>query len=221
MAKTITVKGTGRVSAAPDTVEITVTLESRSKDYDKATEQAADRIDKLTDALVSAGFEEGGIKTTSFNVNTEYEYVHDDTGRNRREFVGYMCMHVVMLRFPMDTERLAKAIAAITGSGVQPMLNIAFTVKDGEAVRDRLLCDAAANARSKAEILCRAAGTELGELVSINYHWEDRGMYSPTAYGMADECCAGGVAKTALRAVNIAPQDIEMSDTAVFVWEIK
>ena len=42
MARTITVKGIGKVSAKPDYVVFSMTLESKHKDYDKAMDMAAD-----------------------------------------------------------------------------------------------------------------------------------------------------------------------------------
>lgn len=44
MARTITVKGIGKVSAKPDYVVLSMTLESKHKDYDKAMNMAADHI---------------------------------------------------------------------------------------------------------------------------------------------------------------------------------
>lgn len=44
MARTITVKGLGKVSAKPDQVVLSMTLTSEHKDYDKAMSTAADSI---------------------------------------------------------------------------------------------------------------------------------------------------------------------------------
>ena len=42
MSRTITIKGIGRASAKPDTVVISMSLDSRAMDYDKAMEIATD-----------------------------------------------------------------------------------------------------------------------------------------------------------------------------------
>ena len=42
MARTITVKGIGKVSAKPDYVVLSITLESKHRDYDKAMGMATD-----------------------------------------------------------------------------------------------------------------------------------------------------------------------------------
>ena len=55
MARTITVKGIGKASAKPDYVVLSMTLESKHKDYDKAMEMAADHIQHLNETLCGAG----------------------------------------------------------------------------------------------------------------------------------------------------------------------
>ncbi len=75
MSKTITVKGTGRISAKPDYVVIAMSLDSRDKEYDKAMEFASDNVQSLKDSLAKAGFAEETVKTTNFNVRADYSNV--------------------------------------------------------------------------------------------------------------------------------------------------
>ena len=46
MPRTITVKGIGKVSAAPDFVVLSMGLESQDMDYEKAMNIASENIDK-------------------------------------------------------------------------------------------------------------------------------------------------------------------------------
>lgn len=80
MMKTITVKGVGNVSARPDYITISMTVESMDSDYEKAMDGAARRIENLKAAAVSVGYEKEALKTTSFNVETRYENVKDRQG---------------------------------------------------------------------------------------------------------------------------------------------
>lgn len=57
MSKTITVKGIGNISVAPDLVILSMTLFSKDKDYGKAIDKAATNIEILNDALENVGFE--------------------------------------------------------------------------------------------------------------------------------------------------------------------
>ena len=94
-----------------------------------------------------------------------------------------------------------------------------FTVKDKGAVDAALLQSACANAKAKAEILTKASGVTLGELVSIDYNWGELHLYSPTHYEMEADCLMKICA--APTAMDIEPDDIDISDSVTFVWETK
>ena len=53
--RTITVRGTGKVSVPPDTIELRLTLEAKDMEYAAAMEKAAGRIEALQGAILAAG----------------------------------------------------------------------------------------------------------------------------------------------------------------------
>lgn len=219
MSKTITVKGIGKVSAVPDYVVITMSLEAHENDYEETLELAAKKIEYLNTSLVEIGFEKKAVKTTSFNVRTDYERVKDRNGNYKSVFNGYICSHRLKVEFDFDTKRLAQTLYAISKCLAQPELSIVFTVKDASAVNKELLRSATINAKEKAQILCDASGVELGDLLSIDYNWSELNIVSHTEYMLEEKCMAmpvGGLAD-----IDIEPDDIDVSDTATFVWEIK
>ena len=220
MNRTITVKGVGSASVRPDYITISMTLESLRKDYNEAMEDAAQRIGKLQDVALGAGYEKEDLKTLSFNVDTRYENVQDRPGTYKREFSGYAVVYRLKLAFDMDSKQLAKLLAAISESGAEPDLSIAFTVKDPAKVSEALLISATENARAKAEILCKASGNGLGQLLSIDYNWGELNVVSRTRYAMED-CVQPLMAKCSVNAVEIEPEDINVSDTVTFTWEIQ
>ena len=220
MAKTITVKGVGKVSASPDLVVLSMALESQNLIYEKAMDNAAQNIEQLNTALEAVGFEKNSVKTTNFNVRTDYEYKRTRNGDNERVFNGYVVKHNLKLEFDFDSKRLAKTLSVVGSCLAHPQLTISFTVKDPTAIKEEMLRLAVENAKRKAEILCDAAGKQLGELLSIDYNWGELSIYSDTRYDMEDNCLAAPMmAKCA--EIDIEPDDIDVSDTVTFVWEIK
>lgn len=216
MMRTITVKGVGNVSARPDYITVSMTIESMMRDYDKAMLDAAKRIEALKQAAVCCGYSKEDLKTTSFNVDTRYKNVKDYQGNYKRELAGYACVYHLKLSFDFDSRQLAKVVSAMADSGAKPELRIAFTVKNPAKVSEELLESAAQNARAKAEILCRASGCEMGQLLTIDYNWGELNIVSQTRCEMDDgrmmeECCAP----------EIEPDDIDLSDTVTFIWEIR
>ena len=216
MSRTITVKGTGRVSLSPDLTAVTMTLDTVDKNYDRAMERSAALLDGLREALTAVGFDKKELKTTSFNVSTRYEGQRDSDGNYRNVFVGYACVHGLKLEFDFDTKRLSAVLSAIARCVAEPSLNVRFTVRDQEAAADALLQSAAENARHKAEVLAAASGVKLGELLSVNYSWGELNVYSDTDYCVEEKCMAMPMGA----AMDLTPDDIELSDTATFVWEI-
>ena len=217
MQRTITVKGIGRATAKPDTVVLSMSLDSSALEYDKAMEIASDKIDDITRVLMNAGFGKGAVKTTNFTVRTDYDRVKDSSGNYHQEFRGYIVTHNLKVEIDFDVKRLSQALSAIAGCLSHPQLSVAFVVKDTAAVNEEMLRRAAANAREKAGILCDASGVTLGKLLSIEYNWDELNICSNTRYNLAEDCLA---VPMMARGIDIEPDDIEVSDTAAFVWEI-
>ena len=115
-------------------------------------------------------------------------------------------------------KRLSQTLAAIATCLAQPELSIAFTVKDPTAVNDALLREATINAKKKAELLCEASGVTLGQLLTIDYNWGELNIYSDTRYDLAEDCLMA--LPTSAPSIDIEPDDIDVRDTATFVWEI-
>ena len=220
MNRIITVKGVGSASVRPDYITISMTVESLHKGYNASMEDAAQRIEKLQDAVIRCGYQKEELKTISFDVDTRYEGVQDRQGNYKREFTGYAVTYRLKLSFDMDSKQLAKVIGAISESGAAPELSIAFTVKDPAKVSEALLVSATENAKAKAAILCKASGNELGQLLSIDYNWGELNVISRTHYAMEDSI-QPLMAKSRLNAPEIEPDDISASDTVTFTWEIK
>lgn len=168
----ITVKGTGNVSARPDYIILSLNIEVLSETYDRAMSEAAERIERLQGAAVRVGYRKEDLKTTSFDVQTRYENVKDRQGNYKREFAGYACSYRLKLAFDFDSKQLAKVISAIADCGAQPELSIAFTVKNPARVSEELLINATENARAKAEILCKASGSTLGQSFKAKHEAE-------------------------------------------------
>ena len=113
MEKTITVKGTGNISVQPDLTIVCITLKSFDKDYEKAMQYASEKLSALQNALSSIGFDKDDLKTTNFNVNTEYESIRDKSGNYKSVFEGYSCVQGLKLEFDFDTKVLSKVLSAI------------------------------------------------------------------------------------------------------------
>ena len=215
----ITVKGTGKVSAAPDLLVIEMNLEVTEPDYEATMRRATEMLDALRAAVVSAGHDGKLLKTTSFNVNTKYESYRDKNNNYQSKFVGYCCTHGLRLEFDLDMKLLGMTLGAIATCEANPKFSIRFSVKDANAVSEELLENAIENARWKAGILAKSAGVNLGAILRIDYNWSEHHFYSDTDMGVAEGMlyCAEAAPMT----LDIELEDIDVSDTATVVWAIE
>ena len=214
MQKVITVRGSANVKVKPDYVNILINLETLDIEYSAAMKEAARRIEKLKAALKSVKVDTEDLRTTDFGVDTEWEWTKDKYG-NRKDhvFKGYKIRQSLKFGFDFDRERMVVILSAVARSGVDPEFRVQFTVKDKSAVKEELFAKASENARKIAEGLCRGVGKKLGDIININYSWQEIEIYHEF-----DDCCEaegmGGAAP------DINPEDLDASDSVTFTWEL-
>lgn len=217
MTRTITVKGIGKVSAKSDYVVLSMSLQAHHMNYEKTMDEATEQFEQLKKSLVSVGFDKESINTKSFDVRVDQNQVKDKNGNYKYVFNGYIVSHTLKVEFDFDSKMLSYALNAVATCLANPQLTIAFTVKNATAINEMMLRSATVNAKRKAEILCEASNVKMGQLLSIDYNWGELNIYSKTRYDM-DEDCMPMVSMSKL--IDIEPDDIDVSDTATFVWEI-
>jgi len=220
MTRTITVRGIGSLAAKPDLTVLILSLEARAPLYEQALKQAEAGTDALRSAAVASGFGPDELKTEDFRVRTEYRDVRDRQGGCRQALAGYVCTYRYRLSFGLDAGRLSAVLSAIAASGANPAFAIEFTVREPERLREELLARAAENAQRRAEILCRASGAGLGQLLSIDCSWDEVDIVSPTR-AEAGGLCLASAAEGVCCVPELEPEDLRVSDTAAFVWELR
>jgi uncharacterized protein YggE len=162
--RNITVKGVGKVSANPDQIALTMSLEIQERDYADTMNRSAVVLDALRTAITSVGHDGKSLKTTSFNIDTRYESYKDKRDTWQRRFEGYICKHGLILEFDLDMKLLVATLAAIAECDANPEFSIRFSVKDGNAVSEQFLVSAVENATAKARVLANYADSSSGWL---------------------------------------------------------
>ena len=217
MDRMLTVKGIGKVSAAPDLLVIDIDLDIVSAEYGKAVELATRTLSELQSSLTHLGLPPDGLKTVSYSVNTKYESIRDYRSEKMiRQFVGYECAHRLRLDFDLDMQMLAQVIDVIVACKANPRFSIRFSVKNPDALSDQLLENAISDATHKATILAKAANVTLGAIVRIDYNWGEIEVYSNTRLMMADSMMADSM----IAPMSITPDDIDVNDTVAVVWAL-
>lgn len=120
MTRTITVKGVGSATAKPDYVIISMTLDAQDMKYEKAMELAAVHLEQLKASLAGTGFDKEALKTTNFNVRTDYQNEQDGNGTWKNVFNGYIVSHSLKIAFDFDAKRLPQTLGAIADCVAKP-----------------------------------------------------------------------------------------------------
>ena len=208
----IKIKGVGRIKRTPDTIVLSLDIEEKDACYSNAVEGAAKQLRIMQGNLAAVGFKKQDLKTNDFTINPDYEDLRDENGNYTRHFLGYKVNQSLSLSFPLDMETLNKVMSVLAMCVVNPEVRIGFTIADEDGIKKELLKSATQDAIEKANILCEASNVKLGRLLSIDYSWKELCFESTEKYEVFEAHSAE---------FDMQPDDIKISDTVEFIWELK
>ena len=217
MERLMTVKGRGEISEPPDWIIINLELGARNSSYEKTMEKDGEKLNQLRNSLVEEGFEKKDIKTTRFDVDTEYEWVKDSRGEGKNIFKGYRCNQDLYIGFPAETKKLSRVLQALTDCPARPEFSIRYSIKNQEKAKEKLLSKAVKDAFAKAKVLAEAGRVKLGEIVRIDYDWSVV-RFERSYYSLKEISSSCSIHEANL---DFQPDDIEASDNVSVVWEIE
>ena len=151
----VTVTGTGAVNAIPDEAQISAGVESRAPTAKAALAANATAMRKVLDALRARGGRD--VTTQTVSLSTAF----DDQGQPS----GFVASNVASA-----TTSLADAgtlIDAAVDAGANTIYGPALSRSDADELYRDALAKAVEDAKTRAEILAKAAGRELGRVTAI------------------------------------------------------
>ncbi|MFG1818057.1 SIMPL domain-containing protein [Kribbella sp. NPDC049174] len=157
----VSVVGSGQVSAPPDVLRISFSVEHVAPDVATAVAQVGQRTDAVIAALREQGIEASDLATTTVNVYQEY--------REHGTSPGYRGSHMLTAT-TKDLTGFGRLLnAAVDAGGNSLGLNaLEFDIEDKTELLTRARELAFRQARVKAEELAALAGYSLGSVTSIS-----------------------------------------------------
>lgn len=221
MKKTIRVTGKGQISVPPDRICLTFTLEECRGTYQKAVQASKESVEELRKIFKKLEFDEKELKTISYGIDSSYENEKNKDGEWKRVFKGYEYSHILKIEFDLDHELLGKILSKVSKCECHPEFKIAYTIKDKESVKNELLEKAVNDSKLKAEVLAKAAGMKLNDLVSIDYSWGEID-FSVSPYEKMTQLNSeeDDYFMSEEPMMILEPDDIKASDTVTVVWEL-
>lgn len=218
--RTLSVGGTGRVSAAPDVADVSMGVVSEAATAREALTANNAAMAKLRETITGLGIADKDVQTTGINLSPRYSQPpqprpgqlapqqQDTTPR----IVGYSVTNSVRVT-ARDLAKLGQILDAVVTAGANQMHGISFRVEASEAKLDEARAKAVADAKRKAEQLCELTGTTLGQPLQIN----ESGGALPPPRPMA----MMGRAMMAAESVPVAPGEQELSVSVQIVYAIE
>jgi len=208
--RSIKIQGTGIVEQTPDIINLFFNVENKDYTYIEATNKVNMRTEELKNKLQEVDIPKENLKTTFYNIDTSHRFVN---GKNI--FDGYLCRHDLELELPLDNDIIKKVLSKIVSSGIDVSFSMSFGVKDKETLKNRVLENGVKDALKKAEILSKAAGVKLGQIISISHGWNEVRVHSDMNLRMEKMALASASMP------DITPRDIKASDYVNVEWEIE
>lgn len=163
VAREIIVAGEGRVSVVPDMATLRIGVQRQSRTAGEAMSLASADMSAVLKKLLAVGIENRDLQTSNVGLSPRYQHFND--GRPPR-ITGYIASNNLVVRV-RDLNLLGKVLDQVVDDGANTLNGIFFGVADKAPSRERARELAVTDARTKAGQLARAAGVELGKVMTI------------------------------------------------------
>lgn len=160
----IMVSASGEVRVAPDRASIQIGVQSRATTAAEAAAQNSRRQRAVIDAIKARGIPAEQIGTMGFNVIPETRY--DREGQAAPRTTSYLVSNVVTVDL-RRIDQVGPVIDAALAAGANQINSLSFGITGADSARRVALANAVTKARTDAEIMARAAGGTLGQLIEL------------------------------------------------------
>jgi uncharacterized protein YggE len=200
--RVITVTGSATVTAQPDEAVVTLGVHTQADSAQAALQANAAKMNKVLDALRSAGLTNDDLATVSVSLNPMWS--------NSGQIVtGYQADDQIEATIH-DLGNVGRTIDAAVDAGANMASGVTFQVGDEGQGHTDALARAIENAKTKADAMAAAAGASLGQVVTIDESAVAQPMPYPMYAGAAD----------AATSTPIQPPTIESQVSVTVSWAL-
>lgn len=143
-ASTLKLQGVGTLRTSPDIASAFLGVVTENKELSAAQKENSAIMDKVIASLLRLGIEEKDIKTESYSISPQYDFVE-----GKQIFRGYRVNNNlrIMIR---NIQQVGKVIDTAVASGANAVYNVNFSLLNREEIYKRALSLAIKNAVDKA-----------------------------------------------------------------------
>ncbi len=213
--KTISVTGQASTFVEPDRLNINFGVEVQKPTAKEALDENSDKMNKVIDAIKSAGINDDEISTSQFSIYPVYEsYQEKETGIYKQRLTGYSVSNIIHVKTP-KLDLVSNIIDAAVDVGVNRVDSVSFSLseKKQQQLSDDLLAEAIKNAKSKAE---KALVPLNYQIIGVKYvSLTDGGYYPPPVPMYYKEAAMDSM--SSVTPIFSSDQQVSASATVVFL----
>lgn len=160
---TVSVAGEGQSLVSPDLATVSVGVTTQAPTAAQAMNDNSAKQARVIEAVKAQGIAPQDLQTQGLNLSPVQDYSRE----NQPPVIsGYQAQNIVSVRVH-DVGKLGGVLDALVGAGATDVQGVVFSREDDAEARDAARTDAVRDARRRAEVIARAAGMELGPLLSL------------------------------------------------------
>ncbi len=206
---TVTVTGTGQALSKPDRATVGFGVSATNADPRVALQQASTVSAKVNAALKKAGIADQDLQTGSVSLDPQYTYPR--TGPPK--VTGYQASIQVSAR-TKNIDKVGDVIVAGTQAGASTVSGITFDLDPTNPARYDASANAVKDAQARAAAVAKAAGRQLGAVISI-------GEPQATGSSSFDTKSLPSGAFAAAAAVPVQPGQLTAGESVTVVFALK
>lgn len=209
---TVTVTGRATVSAMPDEVKVTLTVQEEASTAPAAMDAASKTTQRVLERLKSEGIPDNAVETQNVTLYPIRTY---DPNTGKETLAGYRAENSVTV-IVTDAATVGKVLSAAVESGVNNVTGPVWRLRDESPTVNEALKQAVADARAKAESLATAGGVRVGDVVMISEGSVEVPVTPPPYWRAADKAEAATVAEPPVNPTRI---DVTATVTVTYTLE--
>ncbi len=159
----VTVTGDARVSVAPDTATVTISVVTQNASAIEAQQMNASRTSTVMSAAKGAAGSGAEIKTSGYSLVPQRVYKQNEPPT----ITGYEARNSVTVTMN-ELNRVGPVIDAAAKAGANNIDGVSFSLRQDRQARGQALAESARAAMAKATTLAQAIGGRVVRIVSIN-----------------------------------------------------
>jgi uncharacterized protein len=224
---TISVTGDAETYQKPDIINLSYSIEYLGKTPKEATDEVAKKTGALREYLGSMGIDAKDVRTTSYNLYPEYDWVQDRAvicaagmycppPAGRQVLKGYRLTESYDLKLHSEHfDKAGELLSGIAEKGATNVSGLNFAVENEEEFLEQVRDEAIAEAKEKAERLAKELGVRIVRVQSYN-----EGTNYPIFYGRGAMDSKVAMAEAAPVA-NVQPGQEKLSTSVSITYVVR